>query len=77
MRAEGLWFEDCGLIIRAEDTIFRVSGAILAVQSTIFRDMLSLPTPENQETLDGCPQVFLRRCLAFSPGSVLLRVRLT
>ncbi|KAJ7821690.1 hypothetical protein B0H14DRAFT_3733261 [Mycena olivaceomarginata] len=59
MRAEGLWFEDCGLIIRAEDTIFRVSGAILAVQSTVFRDMLSLPTPENQETLDGCPQVFL------------------
>ncbi|KAJ7796009.1 hypothetical protein B0H14DRAFT_3552578 [Mycena olivaceomarginata] len=59
MRAEGLWFEDCGLIIRAEDTIFRVSGAILVVQSTVFRDMLSLPTPENQETLDGCPQVFL------------------
>ncbi|KAJ7796008.1 hypothetical protein B0H14DRAFT_2620341 [Mycena olivaceomarginata] len=43
-RAQDLWFQDCGLIIQAENTIFRVSGAILAVQSTVFRDMLSLPT---------------------------------
>ncbi|KAJ7806557.1 hypothetical protein B0H14DRAFT_3767805 [Mycena olivaceomarginata] len=34
-RAQGLWFQDCGLISQAEDTVFRVSGTILAVQSTV------------------------------------------
>jgi hypothetical protein len=58
-RAQDLWFQDCGLIIQAEDTIFRVSGAILAVQSTVFRDMLSLPTPGDGDTMDGCPFVLL------------------
>ncbi|KAJ7824895.1 hypothetical protein B0H14DRAFT_3468960 [Mycena olivaceomarginata] len=47
------------LIIRTEDTIFRVSDTILAVQSTVFRDMLSLPTPAAEDTVDGCPFVLL------------------
>ncbi|KAF7366170.1 BTB domain-containing protein [Mycena venus] len=58
-RAEGLWFDDCGLIIQAETTIFRVSSAMLGIQSPVFRDMLSLPAPKDADTLDGCPFVFL------------------
>ncbi|KAJ7755276.1 hypothetical protein B0H14DRAFT_2404874 [Mycena olivaceomarginata] len=58
-RAQDLWFQDCSLIIQAEDTIFRVSGVILAVQSTVFQDMLSLPTPGDADTMDGCPFVLL------------------
>lgn len=59
-RAEGLWFEDCGLIIQAESTIFRVSRDFLAVHSPVFRDMLSLPTPKDADMMDGCPFVNLR-----------------
>ncbi|KAJ6553258.1 hypothetical protein B0H19DRAFT_949484 [Mycena capillaripes] len=58
-RAEGLWFQDCGLVIQAETTIFRVSREFLAMQSPIFRDMLSLPPPEDADMMDGCPFVFL------------------
>jgi hypothetical protein len=59
MRAEGLWFEDCGLIIQAERTLFRVSRDFLAVRSPVFRDMLSLPTPQSADMMDGCPFVCL------------------
>ncbi|KAJ7611181.1 hypothetical protein FB45DRAFT_803973 [Roridomyces roridus] len=58
-RAEGLWFEDCGLIIQAENTLFRVSRDFLATQSPVFRDMLAIPTPPDAETRDGCPFVRL------------------
>ncbi|KAF7305606.1 hypothetical protein HMN09_00813800 [Mycena chlorophos] len=56
-RAEGLYFADCGLIIRADAVLFRVSGNFLATQSTVFRDLLSFPQPEDAETVDGCPVV--------------------
>ncbi|KAJ7272519.1 hypothetical protein C8J57DRAFT_281722 [Mycena rebaudengoi] len=58
-RAEGLWFEDCGLIIQAEATLFRVSRDILAARSAVFRDMLSIPTPADAEMMFGCPFVRL------------------
>ncbi|KAJ6460070.1 hypothetical protein C8R47DRAFT_1027932 [Mycena vitilis] len=58
-RAEGLWFEDCGLIIQADTTLFRISRDFLAAQSTIFKDMLSLPPPSDAEMMDGCPFVLL------------------
>nr|GAT44519.1 predicted protein [Mycena chlorophos] len=53
-KADGLYFNDCGLIIRAENVLFRVSGEFLAVNSTFFRDLLSLPQPVDAERLDGC-----------------------
>ncbi|KAF7290256.1 hypothetical protein MIND_01339300 [Mycena indigotica] len=53
-RAEGLYFQDCGLIIRADDTLFRVSGQYLATHSAFFRDMLSIPVPADAEKIDGC-----------------------
>ncbi|KAK7027751.1 hypothetical protein R3P38DRAFT_2623574 [Favolaschia claudopus] len=58
-RAEDLWFADCGLIIRAENTLFRVSRDFLAIQSPVFADMLSLPPPLPSHLLDGCPFVRL------------------
>ncbi|KAK6969113.1 BTB domain-containing protein [Favolaschia claudopus] len=59
IRAEDLWFEDCGLIIQAEKTIFRVSRDHLAVHSPVFKDMLSLPTPKDSDMMLGCPFVAL------------------
>ncbi|KAJ7715501.1 hypothetical protein B0H14DRAFT_3013857, partial [Mycena olivaceomarginata] len=58
-RAEGLWFADGGLIIRAETTLFRLSRDFLAARSPVFADMVSLPTPKNVEMMNGCPFVFL------------------
>ncbi|KAK7064947.1 BTB domain-containing protein [Favolaschia claudopus] len=58
-RAEGLYFEDCGLIIQAESTLFRISRDYLASQSPVFRDMLSLPPPKTADMMDGCPFVQL------------------
>ncbi|KAJ7719135.1 hypothetical protein B0H16DRAFT_1607442 [Mycena metata] len=58
-RAEGLWFEDCGLIIQAEKTLFRVSRDFLAFHSPVFKDMLALPTPKDAVLMDGCPFVML------------------
>ncbi|KAJ7174763.1 hypothetical protein C8R46DRAFT_990820 [Mycena filopes] len=58
-RAEGLWFDDCGLIIQAERTLFRVSRDFLATRSPVFGDMLSLPTPQDAELMEGCPFVRL------------------
>ncbi|KAF7305269.1 BTB domain-containing protein [Mycena chlorophos] len=58
-RCPDLWFSDCGLVIRADNTVFRVSRDFMAVQSPIFRDMLALPSPDNVEVYDGCPMVAL------------------
>ncbi|KAJ6556984.1 hypothetical protein DFH09DRAFT_1488678 [Mycena vulgaris] len=58
-RVEGLWFEDCGLVIREENTVFRVSRDVLAAQSPVFRDVLTLPSPKDADTMDGCPLVKL------------------
>jgi hypothetical protein len=58
-RASGLWFEDCGLIIKAETTVFRVSRDVLAAQSSVFRDMLTLPMPKDADIMEGCPLVEL------------------
>ncbi|KAJ7618313.1 hypothetical protein DFH06DRAFT_1483330 [Mycena polygramma] len=58
-RAEGLWFEDCGLIIQAEKTLCRISRDYLASQSPVFKDMLALPSPKEADRMDGCPFVFL------------------
>ncbi|KAF7289709.1 BTB domain-containing protein [Mycena indigotica] len=57
IRADGLWFTDCGLVLRAENTVFRVSRDFMVAHSPIFRDMLALPTPADAETFEGCPLV--------------------
>ncbi|KAJ7056063.1 hypothetical protein C8F01DRAFT_1156697 [Mycena amicta] len=59
IRADGLYFHDCGLVIQAENVVFRVSSDFLAVQSPVFRDMLSIPAPADAERYDGCLIVHL------------------
>ncbi|KAJ7100437.1 hypothetical protein C8R44DRAFT_888264 [Mycena epipterygia] len=59
VHAEGLWFEDSGLIIQAENTLFRVSRDFLAARSSVFAEMLSLPMPQNAALMYGCPVVYL------------------
>ncbi|KAJ7735555.1 hypothetical protein DFH07DRAFT_893470 [Mycena maculata] len=58
-RVDDLWFPDHNLVIQAENRLFRVSGGILAARSLVFRDMLSIPQPETQPLIDGCPIVVL------------------
>ncbi|KAJ7611204.1 hypothetical protein FB45DRAFT_760590, partial [Roridomyces roridus] len=52
-------FDDCGLVIQAENTRFRVSRDFLAAHSAVFQDMLSIPVPADAETREGCPVVRL------------------
>ncbi|KAJ7459627.1 hypothetical protein B0H11DRAFT_2286326 [Mycena galericulata] len=58
-RADGLWFEDCGLIIQAETILFRFSGDFLAARSPVFADMLLLPRPDDTALVHGCRVVYL------------------
>ncbi|KAK6981511.1 hypothetical protein R3P38DRAFT_3410811 [Favolaschia claudopus] len=59
IRVEDLWFPDHNLVLQAGNRLFRVSGGLLAARSPVFRDMLSIPQPESQHTIDGCPVVVL------------------
>ncbi|KAF7362182.1 hypothetical protein MVEN_00564300 [Mycena venus] len=59
VRAEGLWFADGGLVIQAETTLFRVYRELLALHAVVFRDMLTIPTPDDAEVMEGCPLVRL------------------
>ncbi|KAF7364259.1 BTB domain-containing protein [Mycena sanguinolenta] len=72
IKAENLWFKDCGLVIRSGNIVFRVSGEILAAKSSVFQDMLRMPQPRGGETFDGCAVV----CLPDDPRdtTVFLRV---
>ncbi|KAJ6453759.1 hypothetical protein C8R45DRAFT_631001 [Mycena sanguinolenta] len=59
IRVEDLWFPGTDLVLRAGNRLFRVSGGILAARSAVFRDMLSIPQPDTQPLIDGCPVVVL------------------
>ncbi|KAJ6529620.1 hypothetical protein B0H19DRAFT_968072 [Mycena capillaripes] len=56
-RAEGLWFADGSVVVKAQNSLFRVFGGILAQASPIFADMFDIPQPQNAETMDGRPVV--------------------
>ncbi|KAF7341711.1 hypothetical protein MSAN_02069500 [Mycena sanguinolenta] len=58
-RVDDLWFPDANLVLQAGNRLFRVFGGILAARSTVFRDMLSIPQPNSQPLIDGCPAVVL------------------
>jgi BTB/POZ domain len=51
------WLDDGNIILQAESTQFRVLRSILSASSSVFRDMFSLPQPENENLVDGCPVV--------------------
>ncbi|KAJ7070071.1 hypothetical protein C8F01DRAFT_1115149, partial [Mycena amicta] len=58
-KAEGLWWEDGGMVLQAENTVYRISRDFLATHSPVFRDMILLPVPSDEETFEGCPLVRL------------------
>ncbi|KAJ7174938.1 hypothetical protein C8R46DRAFT_95448 [Mycena filopes] len=55
VRVQNLWFEDGGIVVKAQNSLFRVSRGILMLQSPIFADMFSIPQPADAEVIDGCP----------------------
>ncbi|KAJ7640108.1 hypothetical protein DFH06DRAFT_1216614 [Mycena polygramma] len=57
VRADHLWFEDGGIIVKAQMTLFRLSRGVLVAQSPIFEDVFSLPQPPDAETMDECAVV--------------------
>ncbi|KAF8197666.1 hypothetical protein K438DRAFT_1584955 [Mycena galopus ATCC 62051] len=58
-RVEKLWFPDGTLVLATDSLLFRIYGGLLAQESPIFDDMLRIPQPKDQETIEGCPVVRL------------------
>lgn len=55
-RSQQYYFSRGDLVIQIEDTLFRLYSGILESHSDFFRDMLSMPSNDNQEgTSDECP----------------------
>ncbi|KDR83241.1 hypothetical protein GALMADRAFT_113452 [Galerina marginata CBS 339.88] len=57
IRSSDFWFEDGNVVLQAQSKQFRVHRSVVARHSTVFRDMFSLPQPEGDDLLDGCPIV--------------------
>ena len=53
------WFEDGSVVLIAQNIKFKVHRGMLARHSLIFQDLLSLPPPMDQRTIDGCPIIEL------------------
>lgn len=58
-RSATIWFDDGNLVLRTKMKQYRVYRGVLSARSSVFRDMLSIPQPDSQETIDGCPVVDL------------------
>ncbi|KAJ7449095.1 hypothetical protein B0H11DRAFT_2079552 [Mycena galericulata] len=52
-----IWMLYGDIILQAESTQFRVNRDVLALQSSVFADMLAVPQPPNEPTVEGCPIV--------------------
>ncbi|KAJ7449094.1 hypothetical protein B0H11DRAFT_336704 [Mycena galericulata] len=52
-----IWMPYGDIILQAESTQFRVNRDVLALQSSVFADMLAVPQPPNEPTIEGCPVV--------------------
>jgi hypothetical protein len=51
---------DANIIVRSSDQVnFRIHKSVLAMSSPFFEDMLSLPQPPDDDTVDGLPVVQL------------------
>ena len=57
---EPLDMPDANLILRSSDLVsFRIHKSVLAMTSPFFKDLLSLPQPSDDETIDGLPVIQL------------------
>jgi hypothetical protein len=62
-----LWKDDGNVVIQAGDTQFRVHRSMLVDNSTVFNHMFRNATPQGEESVEGCPVVWL----ADDPAEVL------
>ena len=57
-RDEQVWLPDGNVVIVADDRVaLRVLKSTLTSRSDVFLDLFSLPQPENEGSMDGCPVV--------------------
>lgn len=56
-RHPDLWFKDGSIVLKVQKTLFKVHQSLLSSHSTIFADMLGVPQPPDQNTIEGCPLV--------------------
>ncbi|KAH9835450.1 uncharacterized protein C8Q71DRAFT_710329 [Rhodofomes roseus] len=54
---EKVWLDDGNIVIVAQNVAFRVHRSVLSLHSEVFRDMFTIPPPDDEETIDGCPAV--------------------
>ena len=55
-----VWMEDGNIVIEAGNVAFKVFKGILAHRSEVFRDLFSVPSPAEVESMDGVPIVHLQ-----------------
>ncbi|CCL98555.1 uncharacterized protein FIBRA_00555 [Fibroporia radiculosa] len=53
------WFADGNIVLVVRHAIFKVHRGQLERHSDIFRDLFSIPQPEEQDMIDGCPWIEL------------------
>lgn len=53
------WLYDGSIVLAVENTLFRVHQTILANHSEVFADLFTIPQPEGEDMIDGCPVVHL------------------
>ncbi|KAF7297681.1 BTB domain-containing protein [Mycena kentingensis (nom. inval.)] len=58
-RSSDYWFDDGNVILQVESTQFRLNKSMLARHSSVFTDLFTVPTPEDEPLVDGCPVVVL------------------
>ncbi|KZS99877.1 uncharacterized protein LAESUDRAFT_667425 [Laetiporus sulphureus 93-53] len=61
------WFSDGNIVLVAHHAAFKVHRGQLERHSDMFKDLFSIPQPQHQDTIDGCPWVELHD----SPSDVL------
>jgi len=52
IQSQSFWFYDGSLILHAEDTCYRVHKHLLARHSKVFRDMIRIPQPEDDSSIE-------------------------
>ncbi|KAJ6495795.1 hypothetical protein C8R47DRAFT_957081, partial [Mycena vitilis] len=55
-----IWYKDGSVVLQAQNTQFRVHWTLLAQHSAVFSDMMGLPQPPDQPSVEGCPVVELQ-----------------
>lgn len=59
IRHHKFWLYDGSIVLHVQNTLFRVHQTILANHSEVFADLFTVPQPDGERTIDGCPVVDL------------------